>query len=213
MRSAPVPLLLLAGLVGVAPSPAASLEPGLAARVNGAAIETVRLDRYFDDYLAEKGRSVAGIRSPAAYAALRREALDRLVDAELLWQEAQRAKLVAAPKEVEAALAEVRAGFKRPGAFEARLDRAGYTAEAYAEYLRRQVSIRKLVQREIVARVKVSDAEVRARHEEQRERSPGPEREVRAAIRERLAAEKAEAALAERVRALREKATIEVGRI
>lgn len=159
--------------------PAAALEPGVVARVNGAPITAQRLERFFEDRLAEKGRAVASIRSPAAYAALRREALDRLVDAEVLWQEAQRAGLLATRAEVEAALAEVRAGFTRPGAFERRLERGGFDEETYREHLRRQVSIRKLVQRDVVAKVTVSDAEIRAHYEAHPERFSAPE-QVRA---------------------------------
>ncbi len=157
------------------PGPAAPFEPGVAARVNGVPIRTERLERYFEDYLAEKGRSAVAIRSPAAYGVLHREALDKLIDGELLWQEAQRKKLLASKAEVEAALAEVRAGFKAPGAFQRRLERGGFTEASYAEYLRQQLSIRKLVQQRIVARVAVPDAEARAYYDANPERFTRPE--------------------------------------
>jgi hypothetical protein len=161
-RSAVAALLALAATATGAAPAAHPLEPGVAARVNGVAITTERLDRYFEDFLAESGRNVAAIRSPTAYRALREQALDRLVEAELLWQEAQRRRRLATRAEVDAALAEVRAGFKRPGAFEARLSRGGFTPASYAEYLRVQLSIRHLVQEEIVAGVKPSAAELAA---------------------------------------------------
>lgn len=174
-----VPVVLLAAALPAAragePRPAAPLEAGVAARVNGVPIRTERLERYFEDYLAEKGRSAAGIRSPAAYGALHREALDKLIDGELLWQEAQKKKLLASKAEVDAALAEVRAGFKAPGAFERRLERGGFTEASYVEYLRQQLSIRKLVQQKIVARVAVPDAEVRAYFEANPARFTRPE--------------------------------------
>jgi SurA-like protein len=138
--------------------PAAAGETGVAARVNGVAIGAERAQRYFEDFLAERGRSVAAIRSPAAYEALRRESLARLVDAELLWQEAQRRGLLATKADVDAELAGIRTRFPAPGAFERRLERAGFTAESYADYLRKQLSIRRLVQERIAAGLSGSDA-------------------------------------------------------
>lgn len=144
--------LLLAAL-GVARAE----EPGVAARVNGVAIPAARLERWFEEYLASKGRSVAAIRSPAAYRTLHREALDQLVEAELLWQEAQRAGLVATEAEAAAAVAEIRAAFPRPGAFERRLARGGFTEESYASFVRQQLSIRRLVERDRAAGVPLEE--------------------------------------------------------
>jgi parvulin-like peptidyl-prolyl isomerase len=208
-------------LVAATLSLARAGETGVAARVNGVAIEAERLQRYFEDYLAEKGRNVAAIRSPTVYKSLYREALDRLVEAELLWQEAKRRKIAVGTGEVDAALDEVRAAFRRPGAFERRLESGGYTPESYREYLRRQLAIRKLVQEDVVARVSVGDGEVHAFYEANRERfvrpaqdggaaTAVPEREARDAIRERLLAEKARDALARKVQALRERGKVEI---
>jgi hypothetical protein len=207
-------LALAAALLALAAAPpAAPLEPGVAARVNGVAISTERLDRYFEDFLAESGRNVAAIRSPAAYKALRQQALERLVETELLWQESQRRRRLATRAEVDAALAEVRASFKRPGAFEQRLSRGGFTEASYAEWLRVQLSIRRLVQEEIVPRVKVTDADVDTAREEARVTRPDlPEEQANRLARERAAQQKAEAALAERIQALRAQATIELAR-
>lgn len=206
-------------LVATCLSVALAGETGLAARVNGVGIEAERLQRYFEDYLAERGRSAAGIRSPATYAALHREALEKLIEAELLWQEARRRGVLASKAEVDAALAQVRSGFAAPGAFERRLERGGFTAETYERYLHQQLSIRKLVQKDVVARVSVSDAEVHAYYQANperfaREAQAGggriPEAEVRKTIREALLAEKAQEALARKVQRLREHGKIEI---
>lgn len=206
-------------VVAAAASLARAGETGVAARVNGVAIQAQRLQGYFEDHLAEQGRNVAAIRSPTVYRQLRREALDRLIEAELLWQEAQRKGIAPTPAEVAAALQEVRAAFERPGAFERRLERSGFTEESYAHDLHEQLAIRKLVQEEVVAGVAVSDAEVRAFYDA----NPGrfarpaedgggtvPEREAREAIRETLRAEKARDALARKVRALRARGRVEI---
>lgn len=160
--------------------PGASFDDSrVAARVNGVPIPAERVERYFEDYLREKGRSVAAIRSPNAYEKLRRQALEELIDTELLWQEAQRRKVLASKAEVEAALRDLRAAYQTPEELRVRLEQGGFTEESYAEYLRQQLSIRKLVQKEIAARVVVGDADVHAYYEEHRERFTRPE-QVRA---------------------------------
>ena len=54
-----------------------------AARVNGVEIETMRLERYFSEYLDAQGRAVASIRNPNLYQRLRDHALNELNDKEL----------------------------------------------------------------------------------------------------------------------------------
>ena len=58
-----------------------------AARVNGVEIGLMRLERYFSEYLDAQGRAVTSIRNPGLYKRLRDQALDELIDKELLWQE------------------------------------------------------------------------------------------------------------------------------
>src|SRR3954466_12629351 len=81
------------------------------ARVNGVDIPTVQFESYFDDWLAESGKNVGAIRSPALYRRFRREALRDMLDQELLWQEAQKQGVVASREDVESALARVRERF------------------------------------------------------------------------------------------------------
>jgi len=152
-------LLLLGGA-------ARAQEYNLAARVNGRPITLQRLDRYFEDHAAQKGRNPAGIWNPDAFKKLKREALDKLVEEELLWQEAERRKTVATPEEAESAVASFRSTFRTPQAFKSRLDRGGFTEQSYAEYVRRQISIKKLLDQEVAAaRITVSDEEMRAHYD------------------------------------------------
>ena len=167
---------VLVALTLLATIPGASFDASrVAARVNGVPIREERVERYFEGYLKEKGRNVAAIRSPSAYDRLRREALDELIDQELLWQEAQRRRLVASKADVEAALADLRAAFATREELRQRLDRAGFTEESYAETLRQQLSIQRLVKEEITSRLSVKEAEVRAYYEEHRASFTRPE--------------------------------------
>jgi parvulin-like peptidyl-prolyl isomerase len=160
-RSLPV----LAAALAVAAGDARAQVPGLAARVNDATITNERLERYFEERLEERGRIVAGIRSPEAFRSMKREALDELVDRELLWQEAGRRKCVAPRREVDAAMARFRE--QVPGEARRRLllERGGFTEESYGDYVRRELSIRRLVEKDVAPGVKVTSADVHAFYE------------------------------------------------
>jgi peptidyl-prolyl cis-trans isomerase C len=191
--------------------PAAATEFGLAARVDGEGISRERLDRYFEARLAEQGRLVAGIRSPEAFKALKREALDHLVDRELLWQEARRLGQVVTAKEVDAAMARFREEYPDPARRRLELEKGGFTEETYREYVRRELSIGRLVEKKLAPRKPVSDRDVGAFYRENAEHFPGQtEAEVREEIRARLAAERRQAAVSARLAELRAAARIEI---
>lgn len=158
----PLPVLAVAAALALAPAGAHAQVVGLAARVNGAEISLERLERFFEERLEEAGRLPASIRSPSTYTSLKREALDELVRRELLWQEARRRKLVAPRQEVDAALATFREKVPDPVRRRNLLEAAGFTEDGYAEYVRRELSIRRFVEADVARKVKVTDADVRA---------------------------------------------------
>jgi peptidyl-prolyl cis-trans isomerase C len=125
--------LLVAGL-------AAAQERGVAARVNGAEISNFRLERHFEDFLKERGRNVGALRNPAAYKRLRREALEQLIDRELLVQEAGKRGIAVDDAALAQARAERQAGFKSHEAFLQRIADAGFDAQGYDDYLRRDLA-------------------------------------------------------------------------
>lgn len=133
---------------------------GVAARINGQDIGVERFQHYFDDFLAERGRNVATIRNPEALRKLRQEALEALIDEELLGQEAARLGIVANPYEVDQALERMRANFKTAEAFARRLQQGGFSEAGYRDYLARQLAVKRLVEERIQAGITVSDAEV-----------------------------------------------------
>jgi peptidyl-prolyl cis-trans isomerase C len=133
---------------------------GLAARINGQDIGAERFQHYFDDFLAERGRNVAAIRNPEALRKLRQEALEALIDEELLGQEAARLGIAAEPAEIDQALERMRANFKTPEAFARRLQQGGFDEAGYRDYLARQLAVKRLVEERIQAGITVSDAEI-----------------------------------------------------
>lgn len=136
MRTLLLCLLLLTTMASWADVPAA--------RVNGVQIDAMRLERYFTEYLEAQGRAVASIRNPTLYKRLRDQALDELIDKELLWQEAQRQGIAISDAQVAAYVGEVEAAFGSPTVFERRLAEAGFDRAEYAQYMRHEMAAQQL---------------------------------------------------------------------
>lgn len=139
-------------------------ETGIAARVNGTEISNFRLERHFADYLKIQGRQVGAIRSPAAYKRLKREALQQLIDKELLWQEAERRGVSVSDEEVSASLAGMKAAFGDTRGFERALADAGFDEAGYRDYLRRELVASRLLD-ELAEVVPPGESEVNAAYE------------------------------------------------
>ncbi|MCE7764010.1 peptidylprolyl isomerase [Pseudomonas putida] len=111
-----------------------------AARVNGVEIGLTRLERYFSEYLAAQGRALTSIRNPGLYKRLRDQALNELIDKELLWQEARRQGIAISDAQVSAHVGEVETAFGSPAIFERRLAEAGFDRAQYTEYTRQDMA-------------------------------------------------------------------------
>lgn len=152
---------LAAALVVAAASAAAQLHAaGVAATVDGAPISAERLERGFEEYLRERQIHIGAMRSPQRVKTLKREALDLLIDQELLWQEAQRRGLLADAAAVDEAAAALRRGFASDESFAARLRTEGYDAASYRTHLHRMLSARRVLEQASDA-VSVDEAAIR----------------------------------------------------
>ncbi|MDH0301861.1 MULTISPECIES: SurA N-terminal domain-containing protein [unclassified Pseudomonas] len=139
------------------------------ARVNGVEIGVLRLERYFTEYLQAQGRAVASIRNPNLYRSLREQALDELIDKELLWQEARRQGIDISDAQVVARVGEMEAAFASPAVFERRLGEAGFDRASFADYTRREMAAQQVYARLTEVRAP-SEAEVLAFHQANRQR-------------------------------------------
>jgi len=133
----------------------------LAARVNGTGIPQEQLERSFDEDLRKRKLQLLQIRNPERVKQMKRAVLDRLIEQELFWQQAQVAGTVASPQEVEQAFQSTLAQFKTREAFERRLLVEGYTPESYRVLVRKQVSATKYANSVGAKGSAVSDQEVR----------------------------------------------------
>lgn len=149
-------LVLLLG----ASARAADMDP--VAKVNGAVIPRARLDNAVHFYLQERGADRPDSTDREQIRRVERQVLDVLIGQELLWAEARAKNLVAPGAAVEQAVARVKERFPTPEAFQDEIARGGFTEESYAEDLKQQLSVRRLIQEEIAKGVNVSDQEVDA---------------------------------------------------
>jgi parvulin-like peptidyl-prolyl isomerase len=115
----------------------------LAARVNGAGIPHEQLERSFDEELRQRKLQLLQIRNPERVKQMKRAVLDRLIEQELFWQQAQVAGTVATAQEVEQAFESTQGQFKTKEAFERRLLVEGYTPDTYRVLVKKQVSATK----------------------------------------------------------------------
>ncbi|MEB3903013.1 SurA N-terminal domain-containing protein [Pseudomonas putida] len=168
-------ILLLCLLLGLAPVSQADLA---AARVNGVEISVTRLERYFAEYLQDQGRALTSIRSPTLYKRLRDQALDELIDKELLWQEAQRRGIVVSDETVSARVGEVEQAFGNPAVFERRLADAGFDRAGYADYTRHEMAAQQ-VYAQLTAIDEPTEAQVEAFYLANKERMQGMQNQTR----------------------------------
>lgn len=137
---------LLAAVLLALVLPLQAQEVGLAARVNGVEISSFRLERHFSDYLSTQGLNEGAIRSPRTYKRLKREALEQLIDKELLWQEAQRLAVKVEDAQVRQELEAKRSAFRSVDAFIRALTEAGFDETSYADYLRHELVASQVLQ-------------------------------------------------------------------
>jgi len=187
--------------------------PGAAARVNGAEISNHRLERHFDEYVKAQRRNITAMINPRVYKKYKREALDQLIERELLWQAAKADGAVAPDDEVQAALAEMQAQLGSREAYLRRLEQSGFDERGYTEYVRQALSGARLLNRRVPAAPEVADEEIAAFYRSNLHRfgaPPRPLEEARDPIRARLAADKRAAQAREVVAALKAAARIEL---
>lgn len=196
---------LRAGLVAAALSCAATAAmaqtiPGIAARVNGAEITNFRLERHFEDYLKNQRRNISSMINPRVYKKLKREALDQLIERELLWQASQAEGVVVGDDELQAALKQMEAQIKDRAAHARRLALAGFDDKSYAEYVRQELAGTKFLLRKSSDGPTVSDDEVAAFYKGNLHRYEQPEtvraRHILVKVAQNATAEVRSAALA-----------------
>jgi parvulin-like peptidyl-prolyl isomerase len=167
-----VPALMLGG---GGQSLAQGGEPA-AATVNGVSISQRRVQSSLDAYMSRNQVGAGGVFDPGFYNNMRKRVLDVLIAQELLWQEAKERGMAASDEETKAAMEQMRAQLGSESAFSTTLRESGFDDEAaFAEDLKRRLSVQKLVAADIAPSIQVSDAEVHEFYQANADRFVRPE--------------------------------------
>lgn len=118
-----------------------SVAPAPVAEVNRVPITADSVEREVRNYLRQIGHREL---SPARMASLRREVLERLIDEELVYQEALKQGGETAPEEIEGEVDRIRKRFADEDDFKAALVREGLTLDQVRDGVRRFILVRKM---------------------------------------------------------------------
>ena len=154
LNSAVVAACALALLCGTA----CKSREGVMARVNGRKILATELETYYRNQTAGQPEP-----SPDQAQTLRLNILRELIDNEMLLQRAEKLGLMATDQEVDDKLREIKAPFSNDE-FEQRLKQRGISQDDFKRDLRRDLrrtlTVDKVLQKEIAAKIKISDSDI-----------------------------------------------------
>jgi peptidyl-prolyl cis-trans isomerase SurA len=133
----------------------ATPSPGVWATVNGNDITRDQVEKYFRTRVNAEGPTP----SQEEALSLKLNILDELVNNEILLERAKKANLVASDAEVEDKFTESKTPFTEEE-FQKKLKDTGLTVEDLKGDIRRQLSVQKLLNREVVAKISITDQDV-----------------------------------------------------
>ncbi|RLA04780.1 MAG: hypothetical protein DRQ45_00045 [Gammaproteobacteria bacterium] len=168
--------VLLAVSISSTVSWATGNNPGNALRVNGVDISNQRYIGFYLEYQRSKNVAVGarGDQLPLL-TKLRKEAMELLIEQEVLLQAAEAEDIEVLPGEVDAAFTEVSAPFNSPVAFRHRIESEGFTEDSYRIHLRRMIAAAKYLDGIRAEAMNVSDEELEAYYRDNEVRLTLPE--------------------------------------
>jgi peptidyl-prolyl cis-trans isomerase C len=135
-----------------------------------------RFAGFYQEYRRSKGVSAStpGFRVPLLDQ-VRREAMDRMIEQELVRQAAERQGIEIDSGEVDAQVAKLRSAFDSPGAFARRLESEGFTEDSYRKHVAGMLAAQRYLDGVRAAVPAVSDAELAAFYRDNEHRLTFPE--------------------------------------
>jgi len=115
--------------------------PGNAVRVNGTEISYQRFNGFYQEYQRQYGINVAARGDYLQLLTrLRREAMDLMIEQELVAQAAEKKGVAVDAEQVDAAVQALRERFDKPEEFSSRLEEEGYTEDSYRKHVARMAA-------------------------------------------------------------------------
>lgn len=152
--------ILIIICLGAACERSAPPGPNVWAMVNGHPILRRQVERYYRSQMNQPQQP-----SPEEASLLKLNILNELIDNELLLEQAQKLGIQATDSEVEKQFSQMKAPYTE-AEFQHQLDQRGITADQLKSELRENISIQKLINREIVSRITVSESEIAAAYQQ-----------------------------------------------
>jgi len=167
--------LLMLGVVACT-AQAQGIYPGDAVRVNDETISYQRFQGFYVEYRNSKGVQV-GARGDQLelLKRLRIEAMDLMIEQELVKQAAENEGIAGDPAEVDKQIAELRDVFDTDAQFRMKLEADGYTEETYRRHVQRMAAAKVYLDRIRADASDVRDSEVEQFYEENEDRLTLPE--------------------------------------
>lgn len=151
-------------------------ELGVWATVNGEEIKREEVDKYYRTRVNPEGQEP----SQEEALTLKLNVLDELINNEILLQRAKKLNLEASDGEVEDKFTEMKSPYTEEE-FQRKLKEGGLSVDDLRRDLRRQLSIQKLLNREVVAKISISDQDVADFYNANRQQFNLPEAQFRIA--------------------------------
>ena len=155
---------------------AQGIHPGDAVRINDQTISYQRFNGFYTEYRNSEGVAV-GARGDqlGLLTRLREEAMELMIDQELIRQAAEAAGIEVSADEIDAVVAELRDVFETDEAFEMRLQTEGFTADGYRRHVKRMLAAKRYLDDIRAAASPVDDAELEAYYQDNTRRLTLPE--------------------------------------
>ena len=156
---------------------AQGFNPGNAVRVNGVEISNERFNAFYQEYRRPYGINVAGRGDHLEkLTRLRKEAMDKMIEQELVRQAAEAKGMEVTGVEIDAALAEISEPFDNPDDFHRRIQSEGFTEDSYRQHVERMLAAKKYLDDIRMRVVTVTDEELETYYRDNELRLTLPER-------------------------------------
>ena len=154
------PLLTLLALLGTG-AWAQGFIPGNSVRVNDVEISNERFNAFYQEYRRPYGINVAGRGDHLQrLTQLRKEAMDEMIEQELVRQAAEAQGIEVSEAEIDTALAEISESFDNPDEFNRRILSEGFTPDSYRQHVERMIAAKKYLDDIRLGVATVSDEEL-----------------------------------------------------
>ena len=147
----------------------------IVATVNGEAITLSELERILKPVYQQGMQAYKGEELNRYQAAARRQLLEQLIENKLIMQQAKEEGLSISEAVMEEELADIKEKFGSFDEFEEALEKEGMTIERFKKDLTDQLTVRAMMEREIVHKAKVSPEEIKVYYSEHKEEFLKPE--------------------------------------